>query len=152
MTKQDWMRHYQHVKRCKSRQDGTDPETETDKGGRENDDKTVTFTFKPGPIGIMHEPQSCFVGKVNDGGQCHKASVRAGWSIVAINGQKCTSFNDDVFMKAKAGSTDYQITFSKADLFDIMDTDKDGIVTRVEYEKATVNITFKPGPIGILYE
>jgi|Transcript_121718 hypothetical protein len=73
----------------------------------------IIVTFQPGRIGISYDGN--LIKKVHEGGQAQQQGIMVGWSISEAQGQKCNSFDDQIFQDAQNGKTPYQVTFVKAE-------------------------------------
>jgi len=71
--------------------------------------------FQPGPVGIGSK--GGLIKKVHEASQAAQQGVPVGWSLHAVEGEKCSSFDDKVFQDAKNGDRAYTVTLVKAPLF-----------------------------------
>jgi len=72
----------------------------------------VSVTFEPGVIGMFQKDGA--VLQVDEVGQARRAGVQEGWRLHMVMGQRCGSFDDELFLQAKNGNSSYQVTFVKA--------------------------------------
>lgn len=71
--------------------------------------------FQPGPVGIGSK--GGLIKKVHEPSQAAQQGVPVGWSLYAVEGEKCSSFDDKVFQDAKNGDMAYTVTLVKVPLF-----------------------------------
>lgn len=89
-------------------------ETSSDIGGSiaPEDSKTKQILFKPGRLGIKAIWSSGMVEGVSANGQAEKLEVKAGWTIVKIDGQ---DYSEELVDLKSQGDEEYMMTFRLPD-------------------------------------
>jgi hypothetical protein len=76
-------------------------------GGKTEEEKTHVFKVAPGPLNLLHDPETGRVRMVHEG-WANRNGIQVGWKIHEVEGQP---FSNQLFTELSSGTQDYTVAF-----------------------------------------